>query len=131
MEATAMCNVIDWFEIPTVDFERAVRFYEVLLGKSLRREAGDGPPQALFVNERGGADGAVIRDPHRRPNPDGALVYLRAPDGVDACLERAAAAGGRVVLPRTDIGDPGFIAIVADTEGNHVGLHMERAEGRS
>jgi predicted enzyme related to lactoylglutathione lyase len=126
-----MANIIDWFEIPVVDFERAVRFYEALLGKSLRREDGDGPAQALFVDDRGGAEGSVIRDPSRRPSPDGSLIYLRAPDGIDACLGRAEAAGGRVVLPKTDIGDPGFIAIVADTEGNRVGLHMERVEGRS
>jgi predicted enzyme related to lactoylglutathione lyase len=126
-----MSNVIDWFEIPAVDFERAVRFYEALLDRTLRRETGDGPPQALFVNGQGGADGAVIRDPRRRPAPDGSLVYLRAPGGVDRCLDRVEGAGGRVVLPKTDIGDPGFIAIVADTEGNHVGLHMERSEGRS
>jgi len=30
------------------------------------------------------------------------------------------------VLQRTDIGEPGFIAIFADTEGNHVALHEER-----
>ncbi len=130
VEVTVMSNVIDWFEIPVVDFERAVRFYEALLGTRLRREAGDGPAQALFVNDKGGADGAVILDPRRRPSADGSLVYLRAPGGVDSCLERAAAAGGRVVLPTTDIGDPGFIAIIADTEGNHVGLHVERAEAR-
>jgi predicted enzyme related to lactoylglutathione lyase len=32
-----------------------------------------------------------------------------------------------VLLPKTAIGAPGYIAIVADTEGNHVGLHMERS----
>jgi len=30
------------------------------------------------------------------------------------------------VLPKTDIGDPGFIALVRDTEGNVVGLHAPR-----
>jgi predicted enzyme related to lactoylglutathione lyase len=32
-----------------------------------------------------------------------------------------------VLLPRTDIGEPGFIALVRDTEGNVVGLHEPRA----
>jgi len=31
-----------------------------------------------------------------------------------------------VVQPKTDIGPPGFIALVRDTEGNIVGLHSER-----
>ena len=29
-------------------------------------------------------------------------------------------------MPKTDIGDPGHIAWVLDTEGNTVGLHAER-----
>ncbi len=69
----------------------------------------------------------VSRDPRRRPTTDGAIVYLRAKGGIDGCIERATRAGGKVVLPKTGIGDPGYIAIVADTEGNHVGLHMERS----
>lgn len=36
------------------------------------------------------------------------------------------AATGRLVLPKTDIGDPGAIAIVADLDGNTVGLHSEK-----
>ena len=36
-------------------------------------------------------------------------------------------AGGKMVMPKTDIGPPGFIAIMVDTEGNSVGLHSARA----
>jgi len=53
-------------------------------------------------------------------------VYLNASGKLDACLERVVPAGGAVVMPKTDIGDPGFIAVVRDTEGNLVGLHSER-----
>jgi predicted enzyme related to lactoylglutathione lyase len=121
-----MSSVIDWFEIPTVDLDRAVRFYETMLGTRLRRETGDGMPQALLLGDGGGAEGALVQNPHRRPASEGAIVYLNAKGGIDGCIERAMRAGGRVVLPKTGIGEPGFIAIVADTEGNHVGLHMER-----
>ena len=36
-------------------------------------------------------------------------------------------AGGKVMMPKTDIGPPGFIAVMVDTEGNSVGLHSERS----
>jgi predicted enzyme related to lactoylglutathione lyase len=124
-----MSNVIDWFEIPTVNLERAVEFYEGMLGTRVRREAGDATRQALFVSDGGAAEGALVQDPRRRPTADGSLVYLNAKGDIDGCLERSARAGGRVVLPKTDIGDPGYIAIVADTEGNLVGLHAERPQG--
>jgi uncharacterized protein len=29
-------------------------------------------------------------------------------------------------MPKTDIGDPGFIGTMLDTEGNRVGIHAPR-----
>lgn len=120
-----MQNPIQWFEIPTTDLDRAARFYETMLGASLKREVFGGTPHALFLGEQGAA-GALIHDKKRKPSTEGSLVYLNAKKDLDGCIDRAVRAGGRVVLPRTDIGDPGFIAVLADTEGNHVALHMER-----
>jgi predicted enzyme related to lactoylglutathione lyase len=120
-----MYNVVNWFEIPTANLERATAFYESMLGTRLKREVFGGTPHAIFLGEKEAA-GALIHDPKRKPSHEGSLVYLNARKDLDGCIERAAKAGGRVVLPKTDIGDPGFIAIVADTEGNHVALHMER-----
>ena len=121
-----MTTAINWFEIPTVDIDRAVRFYETTLGATLKREVFAGTPHALFLGAEGAA-GALIHDKKRRPSSEGSLVYLNAHKDLDGCIERAVRAGGKVVLPRTDIGEPGFIAVLADTEGNHVALHMERA----
>jgi predicted enzyme related to lactoylglutathione lyase len=39
-------------------------------------------------------------------------------------LARAESAGGKVILPKTAIGENrGFIALFIDTEGNKVGFH--------
>lgn len=37
-----------------------------------------------------------------------------------ACVEKA---GGKVVMPKTSLGENGFMAIFKDTEGNRVALH--------
>ena len=123
-----MMSVIDWFEIPTTNLDRAQKFYETVLGVRFKSDTFGGIPQALFLTEKGGnaPGGALIQDPRRKPDPDGTLIYLDAGKDLDGCLGRVAKAGGRVVLPRTDIGEPGFIAIFADTEGNTVGLHVEK-----
>ncbi len=42
---------------------------------------------------------------------------------IEATLAKVAAGGGRTPVPKTDIGQYGFFAIFADTEGNRVGLH--------
>jgi len=122
-----MSHPIHWFEIFVTDFERAVRFYQTVLNVDLRRENEDGRPMALFASAvEQGVGGALVRQSGREPTSQGTLVYLDADGKLDACLDRVERAGGTVVQPKTDIGPPGFIALVRDTEGNIVGLHSER-----
>jgi len=52
---------------------------------------------------------------------------LNANGMLDACIARVESSGGKVLLPKTEIGPPGFHRAVLDTEGNAVGLHAERA----
>jgi len=32
-------------------------------------------------------------------------------------------AGGKIAMPKTQIGEAGWIAVILDTEGNSMGLH--------
>jgi uncharacterized protein len=121
-------NAINWFEIFVDDLDRASRFYQTTLGIELNRVIFGGLSQALFPAERGGVGGALVRDPKRPGGGAGTLVYLNANGKLEAALERVAAAGGSVRLAKTDIGDPGFIALIQDTEGNVIGLHSRRSE---
>jgi predicted enzyme related to lactoylglutathione lyase len=122
-----MKDAINWFELPVVNLERAQKFYEAMLGTKLKPEVAGEIPMALFGSEGKGVGGALIKDDRRKPVTDGAVVYLNANGKLDACIARVSAAGGKVVLPKTDIGPPGFIAMILDTEGNCVGLHTERS----
>ena len=121
-----MQNAINWFEIFVADLDRASRFYQSALAIELRREDFGGTPMAIFPADREGTGGALVKDGKRQPGGAGALVYLNANGKLDAVLDRVPRAGGAVVLPKTDIGQPGFIATVRDSEGNLVGLHSER-----
>ena len=121
-----MSNAINWFEIGVSDLDRAAGFYQRTLGIDLRRENFAGLPIAVFPSAKDQVGGALVQDPKRPPGGGGTLVYLDAGGNLDACLERVAGAGGAVVMPRTDIGVPGFIAAIRDTEGNVVGLHSAR-----
>jgi len=117
-------NSINWFEIPTRDMDKAVPFYERTLGVTLKREVFGGMPHAIFPVEKmeTSVTGALVAAPHLTPGA-GVVIYLEAPDGVSACLARAKAAGAKEVVPHMHIGENGWIAVVADPEGNHVGLH--------
>jgi uncharacterized protein len=119
-----MQNAVNWFELPATDFGRAVRFYETIFTTQLRKEIFNGEPNAIFPME--GADsvgGAVVFRPTQKPTTDGALVYLPAAGKMEAVISRIAKVGGKVLILRTSIGNPGFISIFLDSEGNKVALH--------
>jgi predicted enzyme related to lactoylglutathione lyase len=119
-----MKNALNWFEIPVRDMDRAVRCYETLLGGQLRRELFGGMPYAIFPYEAPGISGALVQDARRNPGA-ATVVYLNVDGQLDAVLTRVDKASARLVLPKTAIGKDGFIAILADSEGNHVGLSSE------
>ncbi len=117
-------DAITWFEIPTRDIDAAARFYEAVLGRPLRREAMLDAQLAVFPSAEGGATGCLQQAPDAPAPGSATLVYLDVGPSLDAALERAQAAGGRVVKPRTAL-PPGMgvFAHVTDPEGNRVGLH--------
>ncbi len=120
-------HAINWFELPVHDLARAQRFYEAVLGTPLKSETFGGMPMAMFPSAGGDAvGGALVADERRTPG-GGTLVYLNANGILDQCQERIEAAGGKLLLPKTDIGEPGHILLLLDTEGNQVGLHADRA----
>jgi predicted enzyme related to lactoylglutathione lyase len=121
-----MANAWTWFEIPTHDLDRAVKFYETVLGISLKREVFGGTPMAIFPASREDASGALVQEAGRTPSTEGTLIYLDAAGKLDDCLARVRQAGGAVVSGRTDIGDPGYVAVLRDTEGNLIALHSPR-----
>jgi uncharacterized protein len=117
-------NSVGWFEIYVNDMARAKTFYETVLGIKLELLTADGMEMWSFpMNpEANGAPGALCKMDGCGPGPGGTLVYFNCEDcAVEEA--RVAAAGGTVYKSKFSIGQYGFIAIVADTEGNTIGLH--------
>ncbi len=115
-----MKNAIDWFEIPSKDFSRAVRFYSQILGEPLQDMSGPQMPYASFPHERMEGVGGAVSGGECRENT---IVYLHAGDDLNGVLSKVEESGGKILTPKTSIGPYGFIAIIQDTEGNQVGLH--------
>ncbi len=116
-------NAVTWFEIPTVDIERATKFYETLLAAKMLPFPG---PEAcqMFPSGDGSVGGALIQRLQHQPASAGTMVYLNVDGQVDDALARATSLHARVLVPKTAIaGGFGFYACFIDSEGNHVGLH--------
>jgi predicted enzyme related to lactoylglutathione lyase len=72
--------------------------------------------------EKIGSGGSLVHSDDSKPSIEGTLVYFSSED-LTTELDRVEGAGGKIVVPKTEIGEFGFFAQIIDTEGNKVGLH--------
>jgi hypothetical protein len=117
-------NVAVWFEIPAVNFERAVGFYETLFDTKLIRDKFGPADLAVFPHEDNAMSGCIMKGEGYKPANDGCVVYLSSKVDLDVPLARVKKAGGSVATPKTALPPGmGFFAHFIDCEGNRVGIH--------
>ena len=123
-----MDNAISWFEIGTTDLDRATKFYEAIFGVSLFPMDMPNIKMRMFPidNMQTGIGGALVDSGgfHKPSATDGPLIYLNGNPDVQSILDKVEAAGGKIMVPKTEISpEYGFMAVILDTEGNRIGLH--------
>lgn len=118
-----MSNPVFHFEIPVTDMDRAVAFYEDVLGMELSRQTVDGYQMAFFPRDdtRPGSSGALAKGDVYRPSHEGSLLYFDVTD-IDAVLNRATDRGSQILYGKKDIGEAGYVAEFEDSEGNRIAL---------
>jgi len=124
----AFKNAISWFEIPTQDLERAQKFYETIFGIELVPLDVQNLKMRMFPIEEptSGVGGALCynKDFYKPSSTDGPLVYLNGNPDVQNILDKVEGAGGKVLVPKTQISpEYGYMAVLIDTEGNRIALH--------
>jgi uncharacterized protein len=117
-------NPVGWFEIPVKDISRAKTFYEQIFGFQLSLNEMGPMKMAWFPMEReaAGSAGSLVKSEGYSPSHSGTLVYFPV-DDLEVTLKTVGNKGGKTLLPKTAIGEHGFIAHFEDSEGNRVGLH--------
>jgi predicted enzyme related to lactoylglutathione lyase len=127
MDATS--NSINWFEIPTEDIERATKFYSEVFGIAMEVHEMGGMPMAFFPYDPGSGklSGALIKsDMHVPSASDGPVLYLNADPDLSDALSKVEAAGGTIIVPKTQISEEnGHMAFFIDTEGNRMAMHSQ------
>ncbi len=123
-----MNHAISWFEIPTTDLNRATQFYESIFGISLFPMDMPNIQMRLFpvddmLKSIGGA--LVFSEGFHQPSEThGPLIYLNANPDLQLVLDKVEAAGGKVIVPKTQISpEYGYMGVMIDTEGNRIALH--------
>ena len=123
-----MDNAISWFEVPATDLDRATKFYEQAFQVKLTPLDLPNIKMRMFpVDNPGKGIGGALVDSggfHKPSATDGPLVYLNGNPDVQQVLNRVENAGGKILVPKTEISpEYGYMAVIIDTEGNRVGLH--------
>jgi predicted enzyme related to lactoylglutathione lyase len=119
-------NAIGWFDIYVEDMDRAVTFYETVLGQKLQQiidPTGTTEMMSFPANMKAyGASGALVKSEHSRPGVGGTVVYFSVED-CSVQESRIIAANGKVVRSKFSIGEFGWVTLCVDTEGNMFGLN--------
>jgi predicted enzyme related to lactoylglutathione lyase len=126
-----MAPAITWFQIPATDMARAKKFYETICGFALEPlDGGPGMEMWSFPADwqKGEVSGALVAGQGALPSATGTAVFLDANPDLQAVLDRVEGAGGKILMPKTKIETEGAgsFAMIADTEGNTVGLHSQK-----
>ena len=118
-------NYINWFEIPAVNFQQAVDFYNHIYGIKMEQNVVGNYAMAFFP-AKNGIGGSIVAGPASTPGDSGPLIYLNAGNDLNPILQKVEEAGGRVVMKKTLINeDSGYFAIFIDSEGNKLALHSK------
>lgn len=124
-EGNALKNYISWFEIPAINFQQAVDFYNHIYQIDMEKNF-DGNYAMAFFPAKSGVGGAIVAGPGSTPSDSGPLLYLNGGKDLNKILERIEEAGGRIIMSKTLIDEEsGYFAIFIDSEGNKLALHSK------
>lgn len=122
-----MQHAISWFEIPVTDIDRAQTFYEAIFHFKMIPLDLPNIKMRMFPVDNSDAVGGALCDSggfHQVSATEGPLVYLNGNPDLQIVLDRIEAAGGKIIVPKTEISpEYGFMAVFIDSEGNRVALH--------
>jgi hypothetical protein len=110
------------FELHADDPERAIKFYQAVFGWEFIK--WEGPEDYWLINtgaeDEPGINGGLMK----RTEPSAGTWNTVEVPSVDDYVERVAASGGTVLVPKTTILEVGYQAYCEDSEGNTFGIHQ-------
>jgi predicted enzyme related to lactoylglutathione lyase len=118
-------DYVSWFEIPAIDFQQAVNFYNHIFDITMEQNISEVNSMAFFPATKG-IGGSVIAGQGYTPSDCGPLIYLNGGKDLNTILNKVEEAGGRIVMPKTLINkEMGYFAIFIDSQGNKLALYSK------
>jgi len=120
-----MAAPIVHIEFSSSDFPRTAAFYGDLFGWQTQQNAT--ASYMKFDGADGASGGWVRADMVQSPGP---IPYLSV-DDLSATMDKVEKAGGRVIARRMPFAGGGEVGLVADPDGNVLGLWMRKSKAES
>jgi uncharacterized protein len=122
-----MANLINWFEIPATDINRASEFYKKVLGGDLQQQEMMGIKMAFLPMDGEGVGGSLCEDEGYVPSQNSSVLYLNGGEDLSKPLSKVEKAGGKIIMEKSKISDEiGYMAIFIDSEGNRMAFHSHK-----
>lgn len=118
-------NYVSWFEIPAIDFQQAVDFYNHIFDIEMEQNITEHNSMAFFPTTKG-IGGSIVTGQGYVPSDCGPLIYLNGGEDLNKILKKIEGVGGRIVMPKTLINEEmGYFAIFIDSQGNKLALYSK------
>lgn len=123
-----MKKLISWFDIPTSNFNRAVKFYQNVFDLTLNIVDCEGEKMGCFPDDGENVTGCIFHSPEYKPSMDGVIINFYSDDDINNFLKKVELNGGKSITPKTKIlvDGRGYFALFSDTEGNRIGLYSDK-----
>jgi uncharacterized protein len=124
------------FEVPADNMARAQEFYKNVFGWGMKDiPMPDGNAYTIVTTvetdenhmpkESGAINGGMMK---RSPMNEGPVIVMQV-DSLEETGKKIEAAGGSIIMPKTQIMDMGYYARAKDSEGNSVGIWEDIKKG--
>jgi predicted enzyme related to lactoylglutathione lyase len=126
MEVYKMDHTVIHFEIPANDVEKLKKFYSKVFGWKI--EKAPGPMEYWLIETvpvdekmtliRPGVNGGMFK----KDNPELKFVNYFSVESIDDYIQKIKASGGKILSPKQEVPNVGWVAVAVDPEGNQFAI---------
>jgi predicted enzyme related to lactoylglutathione lyase len=120
-----MPDTIVWCDIPVNDLDRAVTFYNEVLGAKIEKQSFNGMSFGLLPHAHENVSGCLVVSDENKPSAEGPVIYLNCEGRLDEAVSAVEKNGGKILKPKHQLGPYGFRSMILDSEGNRIALHSK------
>jgi predicted enzyme related to lactoylglutathione lyase len=121
-----MDHTIVHFEIPAENVEKLKQFYTGVFGWKIEKDPGPieywlihtVPTDEKGMLQRPGVNGGMFK----KEKPEQKPVNYISVENIDDSIEKVKKLGGKIITPKQEVPNIGWIATATDPEGNHIAM---------